>query len=106
MASIHKSNEFTSHQYHYDKSIKLDLLENSHKVKFLRESLNASVDSIKMIVKHCTTMNKQIEQMASLQSKLYEKLFANEKQVYGVKIGGGSSTQDRNYPEGIREEES
>ena len=59
--------------------IKMNLMENSHKIKFLRESLNSSVDSIKMIVKHCTMMNNQLEQMISLQNKLYEKLLSKEK---------------------------
>jgi hypothetical protein len=55
------------------------LEENSHKINYLREVLNANVDAIKAITKHCVMMNNQVEQMVSLQNKLYEQLISKEK---------------------------
>ena len=94
------SNRITYDQNAVMHDIRMNLEENSHKIKYLRESLNASVDSVKMIIKHCVMMNNQVEQMVSLQNKLCEKLISKEKQVCGVNTRGGSATQDPDYPEG------
>ena len=64
----------------------MNLVENSHKIKFLRESVNSRVDSIKMLVKHGSTMNNQVERMISLQNNLHEKLLDERKKVCGVKF--------------------
>jgi hypothetical protein len=53
-----------------------------------------------MTVKHYHMMHNQVEQMISLQNKLYEKLLDEKRHVYGVNTRGGSSTQDPDYPEG------
>jgi hypothetical protein len=45
-------------------------------------------------------MNNQVEQMVSLQNKLYELLISKEEQVCGVNTRGGSATQDPDFPEG------
>jgi hypothetical protein len=102
-SSIDKFNEFASHQHYFDKNIKLTLMENSHKIKFLRESLNSSVDFIKMIVKHCTMMGNQIEQMVFLQNKLYEKVLANERQVCGVNTRQSCCISSRGRDDSSRE---
>jgi hypothetical protein len=34
-------------------------MENSRQIKFLREGLNSSIDSIEMIMKYCDMMNNQ-----------------------------------------------
>jgi hypothetical protein len=41
--------------------IRMSIMENSHKIKFLRENLNASVGEVKRIIKHCGMMNNQKE---------------------------------------------
>jgi hypothetical protein len=64
-------------------------MENSHQIKFLREGLNSSIDSIEMIMKYCDMMNNQTKKMFSLQNKLYENLLANEKQVCGLNTSRG-----------------
>jgi hypothetical protein len=43
--------------------------------------LSSNVDSIKEITKHCVMMNNQIEQMISLQNKLYEQLISEEQTI-------------------------
>lgn len=78
---VNHSNDFSYHHNSVEYDIRMNLMENFHKIKFLCESLNSSVDSIKMIVKHCEMMNNQVEQMISLQNKLYEKLIAEKKHV-------------------------
>jgi hypothetical protein len=78
------SNEIAYHQNVSIHDIKAKLEENSPKINYLHESLSSSVDSIKLIIKHCVMMNNQVEQMVSLQNKLYEKLISKEKQVYRV----------------------
>jgi hypothetical protein len=72
--------------------IKANLDENSHKINYLRESLNSGVDSIKFITKQCVMMHNRVEQIISLQDKLYEHLISKEKQVFGVNTRGGSTT--------------
>jgi hypothetical protein len=52
--------------YHHNVSIhdiKAKLDENSHKINYLRESLNSSVDSIKLITKQCVMMNNRVEKL-------------------------------------------
>jgi hypothetical protein len=84
----------------YVNDIKSQLEENSHKINYLREVLNANVNAIKAITKHCVMMNNQVEQMVSLQNKLYEQLISKEKHVCGVNTRGGLATQDPDFPEG------
>jgi hypothetical protein len=45
-------------------------------------------------------MNNQVEQMISLENKLYEKLLSEKRHVCGVNTRGGSNTHDPDYPEG------
>jgi hypothetical protein len=56
-----KFNKFVSHQYHVINDIIMNRLEKFHHIKFHKEGLNSSIDSIKMIVKHVAMMNNQIE---------------------------------------------
>ena len=76
----------------------MKIMENSHKIKYVRENINASVGELKRIIKHCEMMNNQVEQMVSLQNQLYGNLM-EKKQVCGVNTRGGASTQDPDYPE-------
>lgn len=69
----------------------MNLMENSHKIESLRESVNFSIDAIKRIIKHCTMMNNQVEQLISLQNKLYKRLVAEKKPICGVKTRGTST---------------
>jgi hypothetical protein len=94
---VDHSNNFAYHQDTIKHDIIMNLVKNSHNIKFLRKSLNSSVDSIKMIIKHCTMMNNQVEQIISLQNKLYENLL-EKRQVCGVETRRGPSTQDPDYP--------
>ena len=80
--------------------IQMHLTQHAHDIKIIGEILHDNVDSIKMIVKHFCMMGNQIEQLISMQNKIYENLLANEKQVCGVNTRGGSATQDPDYPEG------
>jgi hypothetical protein len=73
------STEIVCYQNAYVNNIKAQLEENSHKINYLCEVLNANVDAIKAITKHCVMMNNQVEQMVSLQNKLYEQLISKEK---------------------------
>ena len=50
------------------------IMENSHKIKFLRESLHVNVGEVKRIVKHCEMMNNQVEQMISLKINCMKSL--------------------------------
>ena len=92
-------NDFAYNHNPEEHSIRMSIMENSHKIKFLRESLNASVEEVRRIIKHCEMMNNQVEQMVSLQNQLYESLMV-KKQVCGVNTRGGASTQDPDFPEG------
>ena len=92
-------NDFAYHHNPEEHNIRMTIMENSHKIKSLRESLHASVGEVKRIVKHCEMMNNQVEQMVSLQNQLYESLMV-KKQVCGVNTRGGASTQDPDFPEG------
>jgi hypothetical protein len=56
-------NEFTQQQNTLEYYIRMNLMENSHKIKSLRESVKFSMDAIERIIKHCTMMNNQVEQM-------------------------------------------
>jgi hypothetical protein len=87
--STDKFNNLVSHQYHVINDIKMNLMENSRQIKFLREGLNSSIDYIEMIMKYCDMMNNQTKKMFSLQNKLYENLLANEKQVCGLNTSRG-----------------
>jgi hypothetical protein len=73
------SNEIAYHQNVSVHVVKTNLEENSQKINYLHESLISSVDSIKFIIKHCVMMNNQVEQMVSLEIKLYEQLISKEK---------------------------
>ena len=42
-------------------NIRMMIMENSHKIKFLHESLHVNVGEVKRIVKHCEMMNNQVE---------------------------------------------
>jgi hypothetical protein len=97
---VDHSNDFAYHQKAFDHDVERDLIENSHKINILHERVSSCVDSLKMTIKHCKMMNNQVEQMISLQNKLYEKLLAEKRQVCGVNTRGGSSTQDPDYPDG------
>jgi hypothetical protein len=94
------STEIVCYQNAYVNDIKAQFKENYHKINYLREVLNANVDAIKAITKHCVMMNNQVEQMGSIQNKLYEQLISKEKLVCGVNTRGGSATQDPDFPEG------
>ena len=78
----------------------MHLTQHAHDIKIIGERLHDNVDSIKMIVKHFSMMGNQIEQLISMQNKIYVNLIANEKQVCGVNTRGGSATQDPDYPDG------
>jgi hypothetical protein len=91
-------NDFAYHNKPEEHDIRMNMMENSHKIKFLRENINASVGEVRRIIKHCEMMNNQVEQMVSLQNQLYANLI-EKKQVYGVNTRGGASTQDPDYPE-------
>jgi hypothetical protein len=95
-------NDFNSHQALINKDIKAGLAENAYKIKFLCEELNFIVNEIKVIIKNCTIINKQIEKNAYLQNTLMENLTLKEKQVCAVKTRTGTETQDPDYPEGHR----
>ena len=86
-------NDFAYRHDPEEHNIRIMNMENSHKIKFLHESLHANVGEVKRIVKHCEMMNNQVEQMISLQNQLYEKLNV-KKHVCGVNTRGGASTQD------------
>jgi hypothetical protein len=89
--------------YHHNAAIhdiKAKLDKNSHKINYLRGSLNSGVNSIKLITKQCVMMHNRVEQIISLQNKLYEHLISKEKQVFGVNTRGGSATQDPDFPKG------
>ena len=60
-------NDFAYHNNPEEHEIRMRIMENSHKIKFLRENLNASVGEVGRIIKHCEMMNNQVEQMVSLQ---------------------------------------
>jgi hypothetical protein len=70
VSSTSYSNGIAYHQNVSIHDIRMNLEENSRKIKYLHEILNSGVDLIKMIIKHCVTMNNQVEQMVSLQNKL------------------------------------
>ena len=91
-------NDFAYHNNPEEHEIRMRIMENSHKIKFLRENLNASVGEFRRIIKHCEMMNNQVEQMVSLQNQLYGNLI-EKKQVCGVNTRGGASTQDPDYLE-------
>ena len=91
-------NDFAYNNNPEEHEIRLKIMENSHKIKSVRENINASVGELKRIVKHCEMMNNQVEQMVSLQNQLYGNLM-EKKQVCGVNTRGGASTQDPDYPE-------
>jgi pantothenate kinase len=91
-------NDFAYYNDPEEHDIRMSIMENSHKIKFLRENLNASVGEVRRIIKHCEMMNNQVEQMVSLQNQLYANLI-EKKQVCGVNTRGGASTQDPDYPE-------
>ena len=91
-------NNFAYHDNPEERKIRMTIMENHHKINFLRENLNASVGEVKRIVKHCEMMNNQVEQMISLQNQLYENL-NKQKQLCGVNTRGGASTQDPDYPD-------
>ena len=91
-------NDFAYRHDPEDHDIRMMIMENSHKIKFLRESLHANVGEVKRMVKHCEMMNNQVEQMIALQNQLYESLIV-KKQVCGVNTRGGASTQNPDYPE-------
>ena len=76
-------NDFAYHHDPEEHNIRMMIMENSHKIKFLHESLHVNVGEVKRIVKHCEMMNNQVEQLISLQNQLYEKLNV-KKQVGGV----------------------
>ena len=97
---VDRSNNFAYHQAGFDHNIEREIIENSHRINDLHKKMGSCVDSLKMTIKHCKMMNNQVEQMISLQNKLYEKLLNEKKQIYGVNTRGGSSTQDPDYPEG------
>ena len=42
------------------------IMENSHKIKFLRESLHVNVGEVKRIVKHCEMMNNNARMIAMM----------------------------------------
>jgi hypothetical protein len=91
-------NNFAYHNNPEEHYIRMNLMKNSHKIKSLRENLSANVDAIKRLVKHCEMMKNQVDQMISLQNQLYEN-FIEKKQVCGVNIRGGASTQDPDFPD-------
>jgi hypothetical protein len=66
------STKIVCFQHAYVNDIKVQLEENSHKINYLCEVLNAGVDAIKEVTKHCVMMNNQVEQMISLKNKLYK----------------------------------
>jgi hypothetical protein len=93
-------NEFTQQQNTLEYDNRMNLMKNTNKIKSLRESVNFSMDTIKRIIKHCTMMNNQVEQMISPQNKLYERLLAEKKPICSVETRSGISTEDPDYPEG------
>jgi hypothetical protein len=93
-------NKFTQQQNTLEYDIRMNLMESSHKIKSLRESVKFSMDAIKRIIKHSTMMNNQVEQMISPQNILYERLLAEKKPICSVETRSGISTQDPDYPEG------
>jgi hypothetical protein len=92
VSSTDYSTEILCHQNAYINDIKAQLNENSYKINYLRKILRSNVDSIKEITKHCVMMNNQVEQMISLQNKLYEHIISKKKQVCGVTTREGSAT--------------
>ena len=52
-------NDFAYRHNPEENNIRMMIMENSHKIKSLRESLHASVGEVKRIVKHCEMMNNQ-----------------------------------------------
>jgi hypothetical protein len=85
---------------HSEQNIEREIMENSHRINDLHKKMGSCVDSLKMTIKHCKMMNNQVEQMISLQNKLYEKLLKDKEQICGVNTRGGASTQDPDYPDG------
>jgi hypothetical protein len=100
VSSTDYSTEIVCQQNDYVYDIRAQLEENSRKINYLHKNLNSNVDSIKAITNHCVMMNNQVEQMISLQNKLYDQLISKEEQVCGVNTRGGSATQDPDFPEG------
>ena len=90
--------DFAYHNNREEHDIRMKIMENSHKIKFPQENLNANVGEVRRTVKHCEMMNNQVEQMVSLENQLYENLI-EKKQVCGVNTRGGASTLDPDYPE-------
>ena len=76
------------------------MVENSKNIESLREGIDFSMDAIKRIIKHCTMMNNQVEQLVSLQNKLYERFFSEKAPTCAITTRGGAMTQDPDYSEG------
>jgi len=75
---------YSHYQHGFNRSIKLSLEENDRKIKFLRESLSSSIESIKGVVKHCTMINNQIEQLSTLQNTLFEQISYNANKACAI----------------------
>jgi hypothetical protein len=85
-------NDSTYGRGSFDYDIRRDILENSRNIEIIHKNMSSCVESLKMTVKHYHMMHNQVEQMISLQNKLYEKLLDERRQVCGVNTRGGSST--------------
>ena len=88
------------HQAKFESDIRRSLVENSKNIEILREGIDFRMDDIKRIIKHCTMMNNQVEQLVSLQNQLYERLFSEKKSACAITTRRGAMTQDPEYPEG------
>jgi aldehyde:ferredoxin oxidoreductase len=67
-------NGSTYDRWSFDYDIKRGICENSRNIEIIHKNLTSCVDSFKMTVKHYHMMHNQVEEMISLQNKLYEKL--------------------------------
>ena len=61
-------NDFAYHHDPEEHNIRMMIMENSHKIKFLREGLHANVGEVKRIVKHCEMMKSSRTNDFSLKS--------------------------------------
>src|ERR1041385_1803346 len=87
-------------QNHFNERIQSQLHDNSLAIKSLLDVLGRTVNDVKCLVKHFHMVQTQLEQISNVQKDLLANNAKRDIQAFGIKIRGGTSTQDPLYPEG------
>src|SRR3954452_4973305 len=86
-------------QDNFNKRVEEHLEENARAISNLHDIVERTSNDVKMLVKHFTMVQTQIDQLTKVQKDLLVNA-SRQKHAYEIRTRSGATAQDPLYPEG------